>query len=75
MDLTVKGHVVTGKISAEQGAVEVAGGIRDGRAKFEGRASMPMPITVKYDVTVRDGKLVGENSNGPFGTFPVSGVR
>lgn len=75
MDLIVKGNVVTGKVSAEQGTVEVAGGIRDGRAKFEGRASMPMPITVKYDVTVRDGKLVGENSNGPFGTFSVSGVR
>ncbi|WP_395330313.1 PQQ-dependent dehydrogenase, methanol/ethanol family [Novosphingobium sp. BL-8H] len=75
MDLTVNGNVVTGKVSAEQGTVNVAGGIKDGRAKFEGKASMPMPITVSYDVTVKDGRMSGENSNGPFGTFPMTGAR
>lgn len=75
MDLKVTGNVVTGKVVAEQGTIAVAGGFRDGRARFEGKASMPMPITVKYDVTVRDGELTGENANGPFGTFPVTGRR
>jgi quinohemoprotein ethanol dehydrogenase len=36
---------------------------------------MPMPITVSYDVTVREGKLSGENANGPFGSFPLTGTR
>lgn len=75
MDLTVNGNVVTGKVSAEQGTVDVAGGVKDGRAKFQGKASMPMPITVSYDVTVKDGRMSGENANGPFGTFPLTGSR
>jgi quinohemoprotein ethanol dehydrogenase len=75
MNLKVVGNVVTGKVVAEQGSVDVAGAVRDGRAKFEGKASMPMPITISYDVTVRDGQLVGDNANGPFGTFPVTGVK
>jgi quinohemoprotein ethanol dehydrogenase len=36
---------------------------------------MPMPISVGYDLTVRDGEISGENSNGPFGTFPVRGTK
>jgi len=75
MDLKVDGNVVTGKVTAEQGSVDVAGAVKDGRAKFEGKASMPMPITIQYDVTVKDGELTGDNTNGPFGTFPVSGTR
>lgn len=75
MVLKVAGNVVTGKVSADQGTVEVAGGVKDGRAKFQGKASMPMPITVSYDVTVREGKLSGENANGPFGSFPLTGTR
>jgi quinohemoprotein ethanol dehydrogenase len=75
MDLNVSGNVITGKVVAEQGSVDLAGGFKNGRAKLEGKASMPMPITITYDVTVRDGELTGDNSNGPFGTFPVTGVR
>jgi quinohemoprotein ethanol dehydrogenase len=75
MDLEVRGNVVTGKVTAEQGTIAVAGAVRDGRARFEGKASLPMPITVRYDVTVRDGRLMGDNANGPFGTFPVTGLR
>lgn len=75
MDLKVNGNVVTGTVAADQGTVNVTGGYKNGRAKFEGKASMPMPITVSYDVTVKDGELTGENSNGPFGTFPMTGTR
>ena len=75
MDLNVDGNVITGTVKAEQGSVDVKGAVKDGRATFEGKASMPMPITVGYDVTVRDGELVGDNSNGPFGTFPITGTR
>jgi quinohemoprotein ethanol dehydrogenase len=42
---------------------------------MQGKASMPMPITVSYDVTIRDGEMSGDNSNGPFGTFPLVGTR
>ena len=75
MDLKVAGNVVTGTVTADQGKVDVAGAFGNGRIKVEGKASMPMPITIKYDLTVRDGELSGENANGPFGTFPVSGTR
>jgi quinohemoprotein ethanol dehydrogenase len=75
MDLNVNGNVVTGKSAAEQGSVDLAGAFKDGRIKIEGKASMPMPITIAYDLTVRDGELTGDNSNGPFGTFPITGAR
>ena len=75
LELKVNGNVVTGKATAEQGSVDLAGGFKDGRIRVEGKASMPMPITVAYDVTVKDGELVGDNSNGPFGTFPMRGTR
>jgi quinohemoprotein ethanol dehydrogenase len=75
MDLNINGNVVTGKSSAEQGSVDLAGAFKDGRIKIEGKASMPMPITIAYDLTVRDGELTGDNSNGPFGTFPITGAR
>ena len=75
MDLSAQGNRMTGKVVAEQGSVDIAGSFANGRAKLEGRASMPMPIDIAYDLTVRDGELTGENSNGPFGTFPVTGMR
>ncbi|MCJ2188075.1 outer membrane protein assembly factor BamB family protein [Novosphingobium beihaiensis] len=75
LDLKVNGHVVTGTATAEQGSVDLAGAFKNGRIKIEGKASMPMPITVAYDLTVKDGELQGENSNGPFGTFPVTGTH
>lgn len=75
MDLKVNGDTVIGKVTAEQGTVNVRGTVINGRAKMEGKASMPMPITITYDVTVRQGALTGQNSNGPFGTFPVAGTR
>ena len=75
MDLHVNGNVVTGTVTAEQGKVDVAGAVKDGRARFEGKASMPMPITISYDVTVKDGEMSGDNANGPFGTFPMTGTR
>jgi quinohemoprotein ethanol dehydrogenase len=75
MTLAINGNLITGKVVADQGTVDVAGAAANGRAKFSGKASMPMPITVSYDVTVKDGELVGDNSNGPFGTFPMRGTR
>jgi len=75
MDLKVNGSAITGTVAAKQGSVDVSGAVKNGRAVFEGKASMPMPITISYDVTVEDGQLTGENANGPFGTFPVRGTR
>jgi quinohemoprotein ethanol dehydrogenase len=75
MELIPSGNTIRGKVVADQGSVDIAGAVANGRAKLQGKASMPIPITIGYDLTVRDGELVGENSNGPFGTFPVAGVR
>ena len=75
LDLAVSGNAVTGKAIAEQGSADLKGTYANGRIKLEGRASMPFPIAIGYDLTVREGSLTGDNSNGPFGTFPVTGVR
>jgi quinohemoprotein ethanol dehydrogenase len=75
LELTANGENLTGKVTADQGTVDVSGKVENGRAKFSGKASMPMPITISYDLALKDGKLVGENSNGPLGTFPISGTR
>ncbi|MCB2076551.1 MAG: PQQ-dependent dehydrogenase, methanol/ethanol family [Novosphingobium sp.] len=75
MTLKANGTKLTGKVSAEQGDVDIAGSVVDGRARLSGEASMPMPITVEYDLGLTDGKLVGKNKNGPFGTFTVTGAK
>ena len=75
MELQASGEKLTGKVTADQGTVDVAGKVENGRAKFSGKASMPMPITVGYDLGLKDGKLAGDNSNGAFGTFPVTGSK
>jgi quinohemoprotein ethanol dehydrogenase len=75
LELSAQGERLTGTVSADQGSVPVAGAVENGRAKFSGKASMPMPITIGYDLALVDGKLTGENANGPFGTFPISGER
>ncbi|RZK03465.1 MAG: PQQ-dependent dehydrogenase, methanol/ethanol family [Novosphingobium sp.] len=75
LELVASGDTLRGKVSAEQGTVDVSGKVEKGRATFSGKASMPMPITVGYDLTLKDGKLIGESSNGPFGTFPVTGTK
>ncbi|MFM6932269.1 MAG: PQQ-dependent dehydrogenase, methanol/ethanol family [Novosphingobium sp.] len=75
LDIAANGNALTGKATASQGAVDLTGKVENGRAKLEGRASLPFPISVSYDLTVQEGRLVGDNSNGPFGTFPVSGTR
>lgn len=75
LEIAANGNALTGKATASQGSVDLTGKVENGRAKLEGRASMPFPISVGYDLTVRDGQLVGDNSNGAFGTFPVTGTR
>src|SRR5690606_24663460 len=75
MHLVASGDRLTGKVTADQGTVDVSGKVENGRARFAGTAGMPMPITISYDLGLKDGKLAGQNSNGPFGTFPISGVK
>src|SRR5262249_20229712 len=75
LELRAQGDNLVGKVTAEQGTVDVSGKVENGRAKSPGKASMPMPITVSYDLALKDGKLIGDNANGPFGTFPISGTK
>jgi quinohemoprotein ethanol dehydrogenase len=75
LDLRAQGESLTGSVTAEQGSVPVSGAVENGRARFSGKANMPIPITISYDLTLNEGKLTGENANGPFGSFPISGDR
>ena len=74
-DFTVTGSDISGSVAAEQGTVALKGKVVNGRATLTGEASMPLPITVEYRLGVVGGKLTGDNKNGAFGTFPVSGER
>jgi len=75
MSLEADGGNLSGKVTADEGSVDVSGLVKDGRAQLSGRASMPMPIKIEYDLALKGGKLVGDNTNGPFGTFPVTGAH
>ena len=75
MTLQADGGKLSGNVSADQGDVDVKGKVVKGRAQLSGKASMPMPITIEYDLGLKDGQMSGDNRNGPFGTFPVSGSR
>jgi quinohemoprotein ethanol dehydrogenase len=75
MTLSADGEKLSGKVTAEQGDVAVTGAVEGGRAKLSGEASMGMTITVAYDMGLSGGNLVGENANGPFGTFPMTGSK
>ena len=82
MNLKVNGNILTGVVEAAQGNVEVSGAVANGRAKMSGKASMPMPITVSYEllpapaIALSPGTLsfsaVQGNGNPPAQTVQVT---
>jgi carbon-monoxide dehydrogenase large subunit len=70
-----EGSVLTGKLDAPEGAQEFAGTIEGNRLKWEMKVTQPMPITLKYDLTVEGDTLAGTAKLGMFGKAKVSGER
>jgi hypothetical protein len=75
-DLKVEGNVLTGTLSSPQGPVAVENGKVEGdHGTWSSKVTMPMPMTLEFDVTCNGDTLSGMVKAGVFGKFPVAGVR
>lgn len=70
-----EGGVLTGKLDAPEGTQEFAGTAAGNRLKWEMKVAQPMPITLKYDLTIEGDTLSGKCKLGMFGTAKVTGER
>jgi quinohemoprotein ethanol dehydrogenase len=71
----VEGNKITGKQASSQGSVEVAGKLDGSHATWSGKAYVPFPIQLEFDVTLDGDTFAGSMKSGPFGTFPFTGKR
>jgi carbon-monoxide dehydrogenase large subunit len=69
------GGNLTGKLEAPEGTQEFAGTVDGNRLKWELKVTEPMPITLKYDLTIEGDTLTGKCKLGMFGSAKVSGRR
>jgi len=71
----VEAGKITGTQSGAQGSVDVQGKVNGSHATMSGKAYVPFPITLEFDVTLDGDTFSGTMKTGPFGTFPVSATR
>lgn len=71
----IDGGVLTGKLEAPEGTQEFSGSAEGNRLKWEMKISEPMPMTLKYDLTVEGDELSGKCKLGMFGSAKVVGTR
>jgi aerobic carbon-monoxide dehydrogenase large subunit len=70
-----EGGVLTGKLDAPEGTQEFSGTVEGNRLKWEMKVTQPMPITLKYDLTIEGDAISGKCKLGMFGSAKVSGQR
>jgi carbon-monoxide dehydrogenase large subunit len=70
-----EGDVLKGVLESDQGSQSFAGTIAGNRLKWEMKVTKPMPITLKYDLTVEGNKLNGKVKMGLFGSANLTGER
>ncbi|MDB6160038.1 MAG: xanthine dehydrogenase [Gammaproteobacteria bacterium] len=70
-----EGDVLKGVLESDQGSQSFAGTIAGNRLKWEMKVTEPMPITLKYDLTVEGNKLSGKVKMGLFGSANLTGER
>ena len=74
--IAVDGETFTGKISAEAGTMDVAGGrVIGNRLTWRMELAAPIPITLDCEATVEGDAITGWASAGVFGRFAMNGVR
>jgi carbon-monoxide dehydrogenase large subunit len=71
----IAGGVLTGKLVAPEGTQEFTGTAEGNRLKWEMKISEPMPMTLKYDLTIAGDTLEGKCKLGMFGSAKVVGKR
>ena len=69
------GEAVTGALQSPEGSQDFAGKIEGNRLKFDLKVTKPMPMTLKYDITVEGDSMTGKVTLGMFGTAKLAGER
>jgi carbon-monoxide dehydrogenase large subunit len=69
------GSVLTGKLESPQGSQEFEGVVDGNHLKWEMKVTKPMPLTLKYELTIDGDALTGKAKLGFFGTAKVTGER
>ena len=70
-----EGDVLKGVLESDQGSQSFAGTIAGNRLKWEMKVTKPMPLTLKYDITVEGNRLSGKVKMGLFGSANLTGER
>jgi carbon-monoxide dehydrogenase large subunit len=69
------GAVLKGVLESDQGSQSFEGTVAGNRLKWEMKVTKPIPITLKYVITVTGNQLNGKVKMGLFGTANLSGER
>jgi carbon-monoxide dehydrogenase large subunit len=69
------GEAVTGALAAPEGSQDFTGTLVGNRLKFDLKVPKPMPMTLKYDITIEGDSMTGKVKLGMFGTAKLSGER
>ena len=72
---TTEGNVLKGVLESDQGSQAFEGTVDGNALKWNMKVSKPMPITLKYDLTITGNTLSGKAKLGVFGTAKISGER
>jgi carbon-monoxide dehydrogenase large subunit len=75
MHFKTDGDVLKGGMTSEQGSQDFEGTVLGGVLKWELKVKKPMPLTLRYDVTIEGDKLKGKVKMGMFGTAKLTGER
>jgi carbon-monoxide dehydrogenase large subunit len=72
---TTEGNVLKGVLESDQGSQAFEGTVDGNTLKWNMKVTKPMPITLKYELTVSGNSLSGKCKLGLFGTAKISGER
>jgi carbon-monoxide dehydrogenase large subunit len=72
---TTEGDTLKGVLESDQGSQSFEGTVSGKQLKWEMKVTKPMPITLKYDLTIEGNTLSGKAKLGIFGTAKVTGQR
>ena len=75
LTLVVDGATFTGTGVAKDGTRSIAGKVSGDKLTWTSERSVPMPMTLEFDVTVSGDTMTGTVVLGSFGTAPLKGTR
>ena len=70
-----QGSVLKGVLESPQGSQDFEGSVSGNQLKWDMKVTKPMPMTLKYALTVEGDALCGKAKLGMFGTAKVTGQR